>query len=104
MKNRIIKHASLNALAAAAYIALVALIMSNIERLIGPREGDGGVLSIIAFLILFVISAAAMGLAIFGRPIMWYLSGQKTEAVKLVFYTLGFLVVIALIIFLILIS
>ncbi|MEK9172950.1 MAG: hypothetical protein AAB594_00050 [Patescibacteria group bacterium] len=93
------KHAAINSLAATAYIALVATVMSNIKRFIGPNEGDGNVLSLIAFLTLFVISAATMGIIIFGRPIMWYLNGEKSEAVKLTLYTVGFMIIIAATIF-----
>lgn len=99
MKKETFKYALINSLGATAYIALVATIMSNIERFIGPNGGDGNVLSLIAFLSLFVISAAVMGLTIFGRPLMWYLNGEKTEAIKLALYTVGFLVVIAALIF-----
>lgn len=100
MKNQITKYALLHSLGATAYIALVALTMRNIERFIGPDEGDGGTLSMIAFLLLFVISAAVMGLLVFTRPIMWYLNGSKKEALSLAISTVGFLVGIAVLIFL----
>lgn len=100
MKNQITKYAFLNSLAATAYIALVATIMFNIERFIGPNEGDGETfLAPIGFLTLFVLSAAVMTVTIFGRPVMWYLDGHKKEAVKLIFQTIGFLALFAVVIF-----
>jgi hypothetical protein len=100
MKNQITKYAFLHALFATIYITLVATIMFNIERLIGPTEGDGdNIFAPIGFLTLFVLSAAVMAVTIFGRPLMWYLDGKKTEAVRLTLYTIGFLAVFAAIIF-----
>lgn len=99
MKKEIFKYALINALGATAYIALVATVMSNIERILGPSEGSDSALPIIAFLTLFVVSAAAMGIIIFGRPLVWYLDGKKPEAVKLAIYTVGFMILIAILIF-----
>ena len=95
----IIKYAFLHALSVAAYIALVAAFMTNVNKLFGQEQS---LLSVMAFLLTLVISVAAMGLIIFARPAMWYLNGSKKEAVVLSLYTIGFLVLIALIVFLIL--
>ncbi len=102
MRNPITKYALINSLAAAAYITIVAFIMSNINRIVPPDIDDGGprsILPAITFLTLFVISAAVMGLTIFGRPVMWYLDGKKAEAVKLALYTVGFLAILGIIFF-----
>jgi len=96
-KRKIITYAIRNALIAVAYISLVAFLMANIEAWIGP---DGGVLAVTAFLLLFVISAAVMGVTIFGEPVVWYLDSRKKEAVHLTLYTIAFLIVIALVVFL----
>jgi hypothetical protein len=96
-RNAIIKYAALHAVCAFAYIVLVATFMSNAEALLG-QGGDGDVLNIVVFLHVFVISAAVMGLLIFGRPAMWYLNGGKKEAVMLALATIGFLVLIAAVI------
>jgi len=96
MKNSVLKNGLLNALIAAIYIILVATLITNLEK---SFENNNPTLGGIAFLLLFVISAAVMGLVIFGRPLIWYLDGKKKEAVSLVFYTLAFLVVIAFIVF-----
>jgi len=106
MRNPITKYALFNSIAAAAYIALVAFIMSNIERIVPPNIDDSSprsILPAITFLTLFVISAAVMALTIFGRPIIWYLDGKKTEAVKLALYTVGFLAILGIIFFICLI-
>lgn len=101
MKNPIIKYAALHALGAAIYISLIAILMNSAGKILGP---DKTVLPGIAFLLTFVISAAVMGLTIFGRPIMWYLNGKKNEGIKLAIYTILFLAIIAIIFFLILLS
>lgn len=100
-KNTILKTGFLNALIATAYIAVVALIISNGESLFGKNDS---VLTGMLFLLLFVISAAVMGVTIFGRPLTWYLDGQKKEAILLVSYTLALLLFIAIIVFLILVA
>lgn len=48
-------------------------------------------------LLLFVFSAALTGALIFGRPILWYLDGKKREAILLFFYTLGCVLIIAIV-------
>lgn len=93
------KHALLHALAAAVYIALVATLLSNGGRWFGAAPG---LLGTIALLLTFVTSAAVMGIAIFGKPLLWYLNGQKREAISLALYTIAFLALIAIIVFLIL--
>jgi hypothetical protein len=43
-----------------------------------------------ALLFLFVCSAAITGFLIFGKPATLYVDGKKKEAIKLLYYTLGF--------------
>lgn len=103
LKKTIVKYALIHAVGAVAYIALVATFMSNATRIFGPdNSADNKILPSMVFLMLFVISAAVMGLLIFGKPILLYLDNFKKEAVSFLFYTLGFFVLIAIIIFLIL--
>lgn len=94
---RILKQAAAHAAGAAAYILLVATFITNVERLFDSPPPQ--VLGIAGFLSLFVISAAVMGLLIFARPLMWYLNGQKKEALILAFSTIGCLALFALTIF-----
>ncbi len=98
-KKIIIKYGLGEAFLAVCYVFFVASIMSNANRWFGKEDN---VLSGVVFLLLFVFSAAAMGLIIFGRPIAWYLDGHKREALNLLFYKLGFLLLITVLIMLIL--
>ncbi len=95
----ITKNALINALAAIVYIAVVATVINYVPKFLGDKNG---LLGSIAFLLIFVVSAAVMGLTIFGRPILWYLDGFKKEAVRLAFYTIGFLACALIIVFAIL--
>lgn len=90
MKNSLIKRASIHAIAQVAYIASVALLMSNAEKYFGNKEDT--MLAPITFLLLFVISALISGLLILGKPILLFLDGSKNEAVTLLLSTLGFLI------------
>lgn len=101
LKKTIIKYAFIHAIGAVAYIALVVAFMSNAARIFG-QTGDNNPLNTMVFLLLFVISAAMMGLLVFARPVMWYLDGLKKEAISLAIYTVGFLISIAVIIVLVL--
>jgi len=86
----------LNAFGVAAYIVGVSLIIRNGEKIFGKMDNFLGP---IAFLLLFVLSAAITGALTLGRPIMLYIRGSKTEAIKLFFYTVGWLFIITLIVF-----
>lgn len=81
-----------NALTAFAYVIAVVLFMSGAGKLFGSREP--GILAPIGMLMLFVLSAAVMGLLIFGAPVMLYIDGKKKEAVRLVAWTVGSLAAI----------
>lgn len=94
MQKQIIKHALINAGITATYVLLVASFMSNIENLFdGPAPSDSILVPVI-MLLTFIISATITGSAVFGRPIMWYIDGNKKEAVKLLGTTLLFLIII----------
>ena len=88
--------ALINALAAAAYTALIGLLLSHGEALFGAEDGP---LTITAILLTLVVSTAVMAVLIFGKPVLWYLDGDKQGAVRLLLYTIGFLVVIAATVF-----
>lgn len=83
--------ALLNALGVAIYTILVALVMRNGERVFGKMDNLFGP---VAFLLLFVLSAAVVGALILGKPVMMYFDGQKKEAVKMFVQTVLWLVVI----------
>ncbi len=95
MKNTIIKHAVLNALAAALYIILVASFLFYAPKMIGPGPADT-VLVPIVMLLLLVFSAALTGLLLFGKPVLWYFAGKKKEALSLLAATLLIFLIITL--------
>jgi hypothetical protein len=76
-----------NALTAAAYIVLVASGLYYGPKLIGPPAES--VLFPIAFLCLFVLSAAVMGLVFFMQPVQLYLDGEKKQAWALLLRTVA---------------
>lgn len=78
----------LHALGVSAYVALVALIMTNGEKWFGKTHG---ILAPIAILMLLTLSAAVVGSLIFIRPALWTLGGQKKEALALLLATLSWL-------------
>lgn len=97
MKNKNIILTSLaNAVGVAAYVAVVSYAMRNGERIFGQINNFLGP---IAFLLMFVLSAAITGALVLGRPAMLFLDGQKKEAIKLFIYSIGWLFGIIVIIF-----
>ena len=76
----------MNALAAGAYVALVATLVFNGSKVFGEVES---VLIPMGMLSLFVLSAAVMGTIFFYQPIQLYLNGNKDEALRLFLSTLG---------------
>lgn len=92
-KNRIALYALGNAAIAACYVALVAAIMSGAETF---AQKAGSIVGPMGFLLLFSTSAAILGLAVFGRPVVWYLEGKRSDAVTLAIYTVSFLLIITL--------
>lgn len=98
----IVKYALAHALGAGAYILFVAFVMRAISQIAPPPAS--GALGIATFLLVFVISAAVMGLVLFARPVMWFLNGKKQEGLALALSTIGCLIIIAIVIFFIAIS
>lgn len=98
MKNSIVKFAGLNALGTALYIVLVASFLFYAPQFFVAKTEDT-VFIPIAMLLLFVLSASVTGLLVLGRPVLWYLDGKKKEAVSLLMTTIGFLSIITVIAF-----
>ena len=76
----------LNALAAAAYIVVIAFVMFYGTDHTGQSPT---VLIPIAVLSLFVLSAASMAFIFFFQPVQLFLDGQKKQAVELTLKTIG---------------
>ncbi|NIM46902.1 MAG: hypothetical protein GTN40_01955 [Candidatus Aenigmarchaeota archaeon] len=58
----------------------------------------------VAFLLLFTLSAAVVGGLVLGKPIYLFLSGQKKESLKTALYTVGWLFIITIFTLLLLIK
>ena len=97
----ILKRAFLNSIGTATYIVLVVLFIFSLQAF---QKKPDNIIIPIAMLLLFVCSAAITGFLVFGKPIMLYIDGKKKEAVLLLGYTLGILVLITLIAFVFLIN
>ena len=94
---KIIKQSLACATAALLYIVLVATFMSNVGKIVGQQ--DKSALAPIGFLLLLVVSAATMGLLIFGKPVMLYMDGKKRESVAMVVGTIACLAVFTVLLF-----
>jgi hypothetical protein len=103
MDKKIIKHAFLLALGEGIYISLVALLMFTVQKLFGGKP-DPVIVAPIAFLLLFVISAAISGALILGRPAMLYLDGKKKDALQLFGCILAWLILFLVVAFIIVAS
>jgi hypothetical protein len=99
--SKIILWSIIDALGVAVYVTGVSLLISNAERIFGKMTGFLGPM---AMLLLLVISAAITGSLVFGRPVYMIYNGQKKEGLKLLFYTIGFLVLITITVFITLIA
>ena len=93
------KNPFINALAATAYISIVATIMFNGDRLFGPGKS---VIIPIAILSLFTLSAAVMGYIFGFQPIQLFLDGKKKQAVNLFLQTVAVFAGITVLIFILL--
>jgi len=81
------KNPVINALGALAYIAgLVSIIFYGGDAI--EHSVENSIFVPIAFLSLFVFSAATMGYIFLGKPLQMFLEGEKKEAVDLFLKTL----------------
>ena len=100
-KSELVKQSLAYSLGVVVYIFLVALLMTNGQRLFGKIDN---VMSGVAMLLLFVFSAAVTGSLIFGKPILMYLDDAKKEAVKMLIYTIIWLFFWLMLFFLLVLS
>ena len=92
--------ALLNSLGTLVYVSAVVLLMTNAQKFFGSSNNF---LGSAAILLLFVISATIVGLLVLGRPGFLYFNGFKREGIVLLVYTVVFLLIITIAIFLTLI-
>lgn len=90
MDKKLIKESFALAFGEAAYVAVVATAMWNAQYVLPERPGAVG---IVAFLLLFVLSATVSGALILGRPILLYLDGKRPEAFRLFGATIAWVAV-----------
>ena len=96
MKNqKLIFISFLNAIGVAVYTTGVSFILRNGEKIFGKMDNFLGP---VAFLLLFVLSAAITGILVFGRPVLLYFENRKTEAITMFFYTIGWLFLMTLVV------
>ena len=100
MKNHPIVHSLGHAVVVLIYVSAVSLVMSHGSAWFGVKDTPW---TPVAVLMLFVLSAAVTGTLVVGRPILMYLDGQKKEALKFFGLTVGWLFIITLIVFVLLI-
>lgn len=84
----------LNALLGLLYIVLVVSFLYNASALMGEKDN---IFMPIAFLSLFVFSAASMSYIFLYQPLQLFLEGKQKEAVALFLKTIGFFAISALI-------
>ena len=91
-------HALGHAILVLLYTSGVAWILFNAQRLLGKATSFWGPLAV---LMLFVVSATIVGTLVLGRPILLYLDGKRNEALRFFGWTVGWLVALTLVIFLV---
>jgi hypothetical protein len=99
---KILKYSLINGLGTSLYVILIASFIYYLGN--SPFTQKDTIFIPIAMLLLFVFSAAFTGILVFGKPLLWYLDGEKREAISLLFYTLIIFSMITLISFILLIS
>ncbi len=95
-KSKLALYSLVHSIGVLGYIYLVALVMKNGDKIFG-KVND--IVSIMGFLMLFVLSAAIVGGLVLGKPIMLYLDKDRKEAVKLFIMTLGWLLILLIVVF-----
>ncbi|MDD3101535.1 MAG: hypothetical protein PHE59_00070 [Patescibacteria group bacterium] len=88
----------LNAIGVAVYVIGISFILRNGDKIFSKMDNF---LAPVAFLLLFVLSAAITGMLVLGKPLLLYSENRKSEAIKMFFYTIGWLFLITLITFIV---
>ena len=97
-KSKTIIHGLGHGALALLYIYMVPQVMMRLGKVFsGPDSASNGVGPAV-FLLVLVISAALMGLLVFGRPVMLYMDGKRREALVFFASTLGFLIISVLLV------
>jgi len=78
-------YSAMHSLGVLVYVSLVVLFISNAQNIFG--KGDNALTGVV-MLLLLVLSATITGSLVLGKPILLYLDGKKTEALKMLFFTI----------------
>ena len=98
MKNKdLIFHSLGHAILVFLYISGVAWLLFNAQKLFSPGRNF---LAPVFMLLLFVLSATIVGTLVLGRPAVLYFDGSKSLAFRFFGYTLAWIFIITLIVFL----
>jgi hypothetical protein len=95
--NKLVQRSFLNALSTTAYVTVIATFLFNANKIFAPKDTA---FAPMAALMLLVLSAAVTGSLVVGKPLLMFLNGQKSEAVKLFIYTVCWLALATIIFFL----
>lgn len=82
-----------HALGVGIYVTGIVYLVDHVEKIF-----DNGLLTPIFMLLLFVLSATITGSLVIGKPILLYIEKKKREAVEMFFYTVGWLVIILMLV------
>lgn len=94
MEKKLLISSLRNAMGTTVYVVIVSLIILNAEKIFGTMKN---ILGPVAFLLLFVTSAAITGFLVLGQPIILYLDNKKQEAIKLFVLTVIWLFIFTVI-------
>lgn len=94
---KIIKQSIAFAVCAILYITLIVTLLDWAGKTFVSE--DKILLQPIGFLLLLVVSAATMGMLIFGKPLMLYMDGKKREALGMVISTIVSLATCTILVF-----
>lgn len=99
MKNNTVLHSLGHAVLVLIYTSGVAWLLFNGKIIFGDGEPKN-FWAPVFMLLLFVLSATIVGTLVLGKPILLYWNGAKSEALRFFTYTVGWLFIILLIVFL----
>lgn len=80
------------------YIFIVAIFLYYSDSIVNQTPTF---LAPVAYLLLLVVSATIVGSIVLGKSLTMYLDGEKKSAVKLLFYTVAWLLIVTMIVLLI---
>ncbi len=92
-KSKIVLWSLLHSLGVLVYVSILGLFFRYANQWFGQEDKF---LTPIAMLMLLVLSAGVTGSLVLGKPILLYLDGQKSDSIKFLFWTFGWLLVLTL--------